>query len=116
MAARASNCDILDGVYNQLDNLEGFAKICAEGKSLGFDGKTLIHPKQLDAANTVFSPSEDEVTSAKAIIEAWQAMQQSEEAGKKGVLVVNGRLVEELHVLEAERVCALASAIAEKQA
>jgi citrate lyase subunit beta/citryl-CoA lyase len=64
----------------------------------------------------VFSPSEDEVTSAKAIIEAWQAMQQSEEAGKKGVLVVNGRLVEELHVLEAERVCALASAIAEKQA
>lgn len=106
MAARGYGCDVLDGVYNQLDNPEGLIDVCQQGKMLGFDGKTLIHPKQLDAANDVFMPSKTDVEGAKLIIEAWQ------KADNKGVLVVNGRLVEELHVLAAKRLMAMSEAIA----
>lgn len=105
MAARAYQCDIIDGVYNQLDDAEGLLAVCEQGKMLGFDGKTLIHPKQLDAANAVFSPSEDEISAAKAIIDAWNDNQGA------GVLVVNGRLVEQLHVDEAQRIMEIADAI-----
>ena len=105
MAARAHGCDVLDGVYNQLDDEQGLVDICQQGKMLGFDGKTLIHPKQLQAANDVFRPSLDEVEEAKTIINAWQ------QSDDKGVLVVNGRLVEELHVESAQRVVEIDQAI-----
>lgn len=105
MAARSYQCDILDGVYNQLDNADGFKTICEHGEGLGFDGKTLIHPKQLDACNAVFSPSVESIEFANKIIQAW------ENTEDKGVLVVNGRLVEELHVIEAKRTLAMQEAI-----
>ena len=75
---------------------------------MGFDGKTLIHPKQIAAANAAFAPSEDELEAARQIVAAWQ---QARSTGK-GVVVVDGRLVEHLHVAEAERVLAMADAIA----
>lgn len=101
MAARAYQCDVLDGVYNQLDNLQGFEEVCYQGKRLGFDGKTLIHPKQLAIANNCYSPPEAEIEEANNIIKAWQA------STNKGVLVVNGRLVEELHIIAAQRLLAI---------
>lgn len=99
LAARAYGKDVIDGVFIYLDDAEGLQQSCEQGKRLGFDGKTLIHPKQLNATNTVFSPSSEEVTEAKSLVSAWDnAVQEG-----KGVVVVNGRLVEELHVLEAKR-------------
>lgn len=97
MAARAFGCDILDGVYNQLDDESGLEAVCRQGRSLGFDGKTLIHPKQLAAANASFMPDQQQVEQARQIIDAWQQSQD------KGVIVVNGKLVESLHVDEARR-------------
>lgn len=105
MAARAHQCDVLDGVFNQLDNYEGLAQVCEQGALLGFDGKTLIHPKQLEACHTAFSPSVEAISEAQAICDAWDANTE------KGVLVVNGRLVEELHVLEAQRLIAMQAVI-----
>lgn len=107
MAARVRGLDIVDGVYLDLDNAEGFEAACIQGRDMGFDGKTLIHPKQITAANQIFAPSEAEVQQAEKIIQAWDEAQQ---AGK-GVVVVNGRLVENLHVEEAKRMLALSSAI-----
>jgi citrate lyase subunit beta / citryl-CoA lyase len=101
MAARAFGCDVLDGVYNQLDNEQGFIDVCEQGKCLGFDGKTVIHPRQLAPANACFMPSEKDIVEAQQIMQAWQT------AGNKGVLVVNGRLVEELHVQAAQRLLAV---------
>jgi len=105
MAARAFNCDVLDGVYNQLDNEQGLAAVCEQGSALGFDGKTLIHPKQLDACHSAFSPTAQQLAQAQSIIEAWQA------ADDQGVLVVDGRLVEELHVIESQRLLAMQAVI-----
>jgi len=102
MAARAFGCDVLDGVYNALDNESGLKNVSVQGKRLGFDGKTVIHPKQLATANAEFSPSLVEITEAKLLIEAWQTAQH------QGVLVVNGRLVEELHITAAQRLLAFA--------
>ena len=110
MAARAFSVDILDGVYNQLDNAEGFLQVCEQGKRLGFDGKTLIHPKQLDTTNTVFKPSESEVNKAEEIISAWADAR----AQGAGVLVVNGSLVEELHVIAAQRILHMHRAITKR--
>lgn len=107
MAARVHGLDIVDGVYLDLDNTEGFEAACIQGRDMGFDGKTLIHPKQIAPANQIFAPSETEVQQAEKIIQAWDEAQQ---AGK-GVVVVNGRLVENLHVEEAKRMLALNSAI-----
>ncbi len=81
---------------------------CEQGRDLGFDGKSLIHPNQIEAANTAFAPTEKEVAAAREIIAAFE---QAKAAGK-GVVVVNGRLVENLHVEEAQRQLALAEAIA----
>lgn len=106
LAARAHGCDIIDGVYINLDDDEGLRASCEQGLELGFDGKSLIHPKQLAITNEVFSPSPEAVEQARAIVVAWQQAQQE----GRGVLVVNGRLVEALHVQEAERVLALAEA------
>ena len=98
MAARAHNCDVLDGVYNQLDNQAGLAAICQQGKGLGFDGKTLIPPKQIPACHQAFSPSDAAIAEAREIIAAWQ------QADQQGVIVVNNKLVEALHVQEAQRI------------
>ena len=104
LAARAHDKDILDGVYLDLQKDEGFADICQQGKALGFDGKTLIHPKQLAAANDIFGPSAADIDRAEKIIAAWQLAQ----AQGEGVAVVDGKLVEAMHVDEAKRHLALA--------
>ena len=107
-AARAHGLEIIDGVPLDLDDEAGLQALCEQGRDLGFDGKSLIHPKQIAAANTAFAPSAAEVEHARKIIEVWeQAM-----AEGKGVVVLNGRLVENLHVEEAQRALALAEAIA----
>jgi len=107
LAARAASVDILDGVYTHLTDASGFRAECAQGKHLGFDGKTLIHPGQLDACNEIFGVSSDEAASAAELIAAWE----SAAAGGAGVAVLAGRLVERLHVLEAQRQLALYRAI-----
>ncbi len=108
LAARAARLTILDGVFLDLNDHEGFVDSCRQGAELGFDGKTLIHPKQLEAANLVFAPSEEELRLSRRIIEAYAEA----EAQGKGVVVVDGKLIERLHVDHAERVVALAEAIA----
>ncbi|MFP4537364.1 MAG: HpcH/HpaI aldolase/citrate lyase family protein [Dichotomicrobium sp.] len=108
LAARAYGVEVLDGVYNTLDDPEGFAAECAQGRELGMDGKTLIHPSQIAPCNAAFSPSDDEVADAREIIAAFE---KPENAGK-GAITVNGRMVERLHAEMARRTVALADAIA----
>jgi len=108
LAARAAGIAILDGVYLDLNDHDGFVDSCRQGAELGFDGKTLIHPKQLAAANEVFAPSEDELRLSRRIIAAYAEA----EAEGKGVVLVDGKLIEKLHVDHAKRVVALADAIA----
>lgn len=108
LAARAYGCAIVDGVHLTLDDDAGFTAACQQGVELGFDGKTLIHPKQIAAANSAFAPSAAEIDWARRIIDAHAAAT----AAGKGVVVVDGRLVENLHVENAQRQVALADAIA----
>jgi len=108
LAARAYGLAILDGVHLDLNDDDGFYYSCRQGVELGFDGKTLIHPKTIEAANKAFSPTEAEIVHARRIIEAHAAAA----AEGKGVVVVDGRLVENLHVEAARRLVALADAIA----
>jgi citrate lyase subunit beta / citryl-CoA lyase len=112
LAARAHGLAILDGVYLDLGDDVGFVQSCRQGVELGFDGKTLIHPKQLDAANAAFGPTEAELDQARRFIAAFEAAQ----AEGKGVVLVDGKLVENLHVANARRVTALADRIAELEA
>lgn len=107
LAARAAGVAIVDGVYLDLQDEAGFRESCQQGVELGFDGKTLIHPKQLDAANEAFAPSEAEVEQSRKIIDAFE---QATREGK-GVVVVDGKLIENLHVENAKRLVALADAI-----
>ncbi|MGE0044391.1 MAG: CoA ester lyase [Hyphomonadaceae bacterium] len=107
-AARAFGLTAIDGVYNDIPNTEGFLEVCRHGLALGFDGKTLIHPSQVEPCNDVFAPSDDEVAEARAVIEAFGA---PENAGK-GVLKVNGKMTELLHLDQAKRTVAIADAIA----
>jgi citrate lyase subunit beta / citryl-CoA lyase len=107
LAARAYGLAILDGVYLDLNDDEGFAGSCRQGAELGFDGKTLIHPKTIAAANSAFGPSADEVAFSRKIIAAHR---EAGEAGK-GVVVVDGKLIENLHVQNAHRLVAMAEAI-----
>ena len=107
LAARAAGIAIVDGVHLDLNDEEGFRESCRQGRELGFDGKTLIHPRQLDAANATFGPSEEAIAQARKIIAAFEAAR----AEGKGVVVVDGRLVENLHVAEARRLVALDEAI-----
>ncbi len=109
LAARAHRLAILDGVHLDLGDEEGFVQACEQGLELGFDGKTLIHPKQIAPCNEVFAPRADEVAQAQRIIRAFGEAR----AQGKGVVTVDGRLVENLHVEDAERIVALAQAIAE---
>ena len=107
MAARANGLEILDGVYLDLDDPSGFVASCEQGRDLGFDGKTLIHPKQLEEANRTFGPGEQELERATRIITAWQEA----EAEGKAVVLVDNKLVEVLHVEEAQRLLAIDQAI-----
>jgi citrate lyase subunit beta/citryl-CoA lyase len=109
LAARAHGLMALDGVHLDLADEVGFAAACEQGSALGFDGKTLIHPKQIAPANAAFAPSPDEVAQARKIIAAHQV---ALDAGK-GIVVVDGRLIENLHVEAAQRTLALEEAIAE---
>ena len=111
LAARASGLTALDGVHLDLDDDPGFAEACRQGRDLGFDGKTLIHPRTIAGANLAFTPGDEEIARAGRII---QAHAEAEAAGR-GVVVVDGRLVESLHVAEAHRVVALAAAIAARR-
>lgn len=108
LAARAYGLAILDGVYLDLNDDEGFRASCVQGLELGFDGKTLIHPKTIEAANEVFAPSEDEIAFSRRIIEAHA---EAEREGK-GVVLVDGKLIENLHVENAKRLVRMAEAIA----
>ncbi|MGB6536004.1 MAG: CoA ester lyase [Xanthobacteraceae bacterium] len=110
-AARAYGLDILDGVYNDLGNAEGFADECRQARDLGFDGKTLIHPKQIEACNTAFSPSPEEVETARKIIAAFDLRENQ----GKGVIQVDGRMVERLHAEMARRTVGIADAIAQRE-
>jgi citrate lyase subunit beta/citryl-CoA lyase len=107
LAARAYGLAILDGVYLDLNDAEGFKASCVQGLELGFDGKTLIHPSQIDPCNEVFSPSATEIEQARKIIAAHE---QAEKEGK-GVVLVDGKLVENLHVENAKRLVGMAEAI-----
>jgi len=107
LAARAYGLDIIDGVFNDFADDAGFAAECEQGRELGMDGKTLIHPSQIEPCNLAFSPSADEVERAREIIAAFG---KPENAGK-GAISINGRMVERLHADMARRTVALAEAI-----
>ncbi len=107
-AARAYGLDILDGVYNDLGNAEGFAAECRQARDLGFDGKTLIHPRQIEPCNEAFSPSPEEVALARKMIAAFDEPENRD----KGVIQIDGRMVERLHAEMARRTVAIADAIA----
>jgi citrate lyase subunit beta / citryl-CoA lyase len=108
LAARESGKVILDGVYNDVKDLDGFAAECAQGVEFGFDGKTLIHPGQIDIANQAWAPTDDEVGLARRVIAAFD---DAVEDGR-GVVTVDGRMIENLHVANAQRTLAIAEAIA----
>ena len=108
MAARAKGIAILDGVYNDIPDLAGLQRECVQGADLGFDGKSLIHPTHLEIANRVFSPEAEAVDWARTVVEAFD----SPENASKGVLKVEGRMVERLHLAQARRLIAVAEAIA----
>ena len=112
LAARAHGLAVVDGVHLDLNDAEGFEAQCRQGRELGMDGKTLIHPKTVAAANAAFGPSESDVAQAKRIIEAHA---EATRAGK-GVVVLDGKLIENLHVEDAQRTVALAASIADLEA
>jgi len=109
-AARAYGLDILDGVYNDIGDAEGFAVECRQARDFGFDGKTLIHPRQIEPCNAAFSPSPEEVETARKIIAAFDVPENE----NKGVLQIDGRMVERLHAEMARRTVAIADAIAKR--
>ena len=111
-AARAYDFDIIDGVYNQFTDAEGFIAECEQGAEMGMDGKTIIHPKQIDDCNRIFSPSEDEIAACRDIIDAFDAPENL----SKNVMTINGKMVERLHADMARRVVHIADAIAAQDA
>ena len=108
LSARAADIGILDGVYNDITDETGFSSVCLQGAQMGFDGKTLIHPNQVAPTNKIFSPSLDELDFHRQVIEEFEAA----EKDGRGVLTVNGKMIENLHVDEARRALAIAEAIA----
>jgi citrate lyase subunit beta/citryl-CoA lyase len=112
MAARAGGLAVLDGVYNDINNAEGFAEQCRQAKAYGFDGKTLIHPTQLDACNAVFAPTAQDVEGARKIIAAFEEPENRD----KGAIKLDGKMVERLHADIARQTVAMADAIAELEA
>jgi citrate lyase subunit beta/citryl-CoA lyase len=111
LVARAYGLTALDGVHLDLDDDDGFAAACTQGRDFGFDGKTLIHPRQIAVCNRAFAPADADVEEAQVIVDAFERA----EAEGKGVVVVNGRLVENLHVAQARRLLALADAIGARE-
>src|SRR6201996_4781558 len=110
-AARAYGLSILDGVYNDLGNAEGFVAECQQARDLGFDGKTLIHPRQVEPCNEAFSPSADEVAMARKMIAAFELP----ENANKGVVQIDGKMVERLHADMAKQTVAIADAIEKRK-
>lgn len=110
LAARAAGKSILDGVYNDVRDTAGFEAECVQARQLGFDGKSLIHPGQLEPCNRVFAPSEAEVEHARRVVAAFEEAV----AQGRGVITVDGRMVENLHVEQARRVLALAEAVRDR--
>jgi len=108
LAARAYGIAILDGVYNDIGNAEGFVAECEQGRDLGMDGKTLIHPNQIEPCNRVFSPSEAEIAQARKFIAAFDLPENAD----KGAIMLDGRMVERMHADIARRTVAIADAIA----
>ena len=108
LAARLHGLEILDGPYSDFSNAEGFAQECAQGRDLGFDGKTLIHPGQIEACNAIFTPPAEEVTRAREIIAAFELP----ENASRGAIRLEGQMVERLHAEMAKRTIAIADAIA----
>ena len=111
LGARAAGVVVLDGVFNDLDDPEGFEAECRQGRELGMDGKTLIHPRQLEPCNRVFAPSEEQVAHAREVIAAFE---EAVEQGK-GVATVDGQLIENLHVEQARQTVIQAEAIAARE-
>ena len=107
LAARAHDLAALDGVHLDLDDLASFEASCRQGANLGFDGKTLVHPSTIEAANRIFAPAPEEIARAREIVAAWDEAR----AQSKGVARIGGAMVEQLHVDEAERLLALAEVI-----
>jgi citrate lyase subunit beta/citryl-CoA lyase len=105
LAARAAGVQVLDGVYNDVKDTDGFLAECRQGREMGFDGKTLIHPGQVAGANAAFAPSEQAVEDARGLIAAW------EDGKGAGVVTYNGRMVENLHVESARRTLAIDEAV-----
>jgi citrate lyase subunit beta / citryl-CoA lyase len=105
LAARATGKVILDGVYNDVLDLDGFLAECRQGREMGFDGKTLIHPGQVEGANEVFAPSAQAVEDAQGVLAAWEA------GAGSGVVTFNGRMIESLHVESARRTLSIHEAI-----
>jgi len=110
-AARAYGLDILDGVYNDIDNAAGFVEECRQARDLGFDGKTLIHPRQIEPCNQAFSPTPEEVAEARKILAAFDLPENE----NKAVIQVDGRMVERLHAEMARRIVIIADAIAKRR-
>lgn len=111
LAAKAEGLAIVDGVYNAFKDDDGLRTECEQGRDMGFDGKTLIHPAQIPIANSAFAPTADEISLARRQIEAFEQIQ----ASGQGVAVVDGRIVENLHVATAREILAQAKAIEELQ-
>jgi citrate lyase subunit beta/citryl-CoA lyase len=109
LAARAAGIVIIDGVYNDVKDIDGFLAECEQGRQMGFDGKTLIHPGQVEGANTAFAPNEKAVEDARGILDAWDNR-------TTGVVTYNGRMVENLHVESAQRTLSIHEAIQALQA
>ena len=107
LAAREYGIDILDGVYNDISDVAGFAQECAQARDFGFDGKTLIHPSQIEACNAAFSPAPEEVAQARKMIAAFDLPENRD----KGVVQIEGRMVERMHAETARRTVAVAEAI-----
>lgn len=107
LVARAHGLSVFDGVYNAFTDMDGFERECAQGRRLGFDGKTLIHPSQIATTNRIFAPADDDVTEARAIVEAFAQPENAD----KGVITLGGRMVERLHAMSAERLLAIDAAI-----
>ena len=108
LAAHAHGLEMFDGPYSDFSNVDGFAQECAQGRDLGFDGKTLIHPGQIDACNAVFTPPAEEVAEARRIVAAFELP----ENAARGAIQLDGRMVERLHADMAKRTIAIADAIA----
>src|SRR6202162_6161966 len=108
LATRAYGLEILDGPYSDFSNVDGFGQECAQGRDLGFDGKTLIHPGQIEACNAIFTPPAEEIARARKIIAAFERP----ENASRGAIQLDGQMVERLHADMARRTIAISDAIA----